>query len=57
MFTDSSFAPECGPEASPFSYTWSFDGKALTYGDRSDKCFSRPAIMLGAPWILQGKAH
>ncbi len=53
-FTDEDFAPECGSEYSPYTYGWSFDGKALTFSNPSDKCEGRASFMMEKPWIFKG---
>ncbi len=53
-FTDEDFAPECGPETSPYTYGWAFDGKALTFSNPGDKCEGRSSFMLEKPWIFKG---
>ena len=52
-FSETDFAPECGAEYSPYSYQWSFDGKALTFSNPDDKCGSRPDFMMAHPWVLK----
>jgi hypothetical protein len=51
-FTETDFAPECGPENSPYSYQWSFDGKALNFSNPDDKCLGRIQFMTEQPWML-----
>ncbi len=56
-FTDEDFAPECGPETSPYTYGWAFDGKALTFSNPSDKCEGRSSFMMEKPWIFKGSTQ
>ncbi len=53
LITENSFAPECGAADSPFSYEWSFDGKALRFSNPDDKCTSRHDLMTQNPWVLK----
>ncbi len=53
LFTEQDFAPECGPEDSPFSYQWSFDGRALSFSRPDDKCSGRQQLMSERPWVYQ----
>ena len=52
QFTEQDFAPECGAQDSPYSYQWSFDGKALTFSNPDDKCLGRITFMTNTPWVL-----
>ncbi len=52
-FSETDSAPECGPEFSPYSYEWAFDGKALTFSHPDDKCEGRTSFLMEYPWILQ----
>jgi len=56
-FTEADFAPECGPEYSPYSYQWSFDGKALNFSNPDDKCGGRPNMLMESSWVFQGQAQ
>ncbi len=54
-FTEEDTNPECRPEDSPYSYTWSFDGKVLTFASPEDKCLGRAMFMVENQWLYKGE--